>query len=163
MLMNVEGSRIGLTPLREYDVINLRVPESEVGILLRRRGFLPAYHMAAREWVTILLDGTVPMEELLQLLDRSFRLTGEAAGFQLAGADGVFYPAAASFAPNRITLTAEAVPRPEYARYAWTNYLAPVTVFGMNGLPLAPFRTDSFGAQTAENTEKRNAPSASAE
>ena len=80
MLMNVEGSRIGLTPLREYDVINLRVPESEVGILLRRRGFLPAYHMAAREWVTILLDGTVPMEELLQLLDRSFRLTGEEAG-----------------------------------------------------------------------------------
>ena len=92
-----------------------------------------------------------------------FRLTGEVTGFQLAGADGVFYPAAASFAPNRITLTAEAVPRPEYARYAWTNYLAPVTVFGMNGLPLAPFRTDSFGAQTAENTEKRNAPSASAE
>ena len=70
-----------------------------------------------------------------------FRLTGEAAGFELAGADGVFHPANAAFAPDCITLTAKDVPAPQFARYAWTNYMQ-VTVFGMNGLPLAPFRTD---------------------
>ena len=70
-----------------------------------------------------------------------FCLKGEAAGFELAGADGVFHPANAAFAPDCITLTAKNVPAPQYARYAWTNYMQ-VTVFGMNGLPLAPFRTD---------------------
>ena len=70
-----------------------------------------------------------------------FRLTGDAAGFELAGADGIFYPADAAFAPDCITLTAKAVAAPRYARYAWTNYME-VSVYGMNGLPLMPFRTD---------------------
>ena len=70
-----------------------------------------------------------------------FRLTGDAAGFELAGADGIFYPADAAFSPDCITLTAKAVAAPRYARYAWTNYME-VSVYGMNGLPLMPFRTD---------------------
>ena len=67
-------------------------------------------------------------------------LKGEPTGFELAGADGEFYPAAAAFAPGCITLTAKAVAEPRFARYAWSNYTE-VTVFGRNGLPLAPFRT----------------------
>jgi sialate O-acetylesterase len=70
-----------------------------------------------------------------------FRLTGDAAGFELAGADGIFYPADAAFAPDCITLTAKQVAAPRYARYAWTNYTE-VSVYGMNRLPLMPFRTD---------------------
>lgn len=91
-----------------------------------------------------------------------FRLTGEAVGFELAGADGVFYPAAAVFAPDCITLTAKEVAKPAYARYAWTNYME-VTVYGMNGLPLAPFRTDHFALGQEISAEKKNLPSASME
>ena len=80
LLMNVEGSRIGLEPMREYELINLRVPEEEVPQLLRRKGFLPAYHMTAREWVAILLnEETISIEELLQMLDRSYQLTRQPA------------------------------------------------------------------------------------
>lgn len=75
MLMNVEGSRLGLEPVREYDVINLRVPREEIPDLLRRKGFLPAYHMAAHEWVTILLNENVSLEEVLRMLDRSYEIT----------------------------------------------------------------------------------------
>jgi len=97
---------------------------------------------------------------LVQNASDGFRLTGEPAGFELAGADGVFYPAHPVFGQNCITLTAPEVPAPVYARYAWTNYME-VTVFGMNGLPLAPFRTDRFSAEQCADTEKKNAPSAS--
>lgn len=69
-----------------------------------------------------------------------FRVTGEPDGFEIAGADGVFRPAKAMFGENLILLTADAVPEPVSARYAWANYM-PVSVFGANGLPLAPFRT----------------------
>ena len=89
-----------------------------------------------------------------------FRLTGEAVGFELAGADGIFYPAAAVFSPDCITLTAKEVAAPKFARYAWTNYME-VTVYGMNGLPLAPFRTDHFALSQEISTEKKNLPSAS--
>ena len=87
-----------------------------------------------------------------------FMLKGEPCGFEVAGADGVYYPAKAVLMPDCIELTAEEVPAPQYARYAWTNFME-VTVFGRNGLPLAPFRTDTLTAEMQAGTEKRNAPS----
>ncbi len=72
-----------------------------------------------------------------------FRVDGAATGFALAGADGIFHPAEAECLPDCIVLTAKDVPAPKFARYAWTNFMK-VTVFGKNGLPLAPFRTDRF-------------------
>lgn len=59
--------------------------------------------------------------------------------FELAGQDGVYKPAKAEFEKDgTIVLTADGIAAPCRARYAWTNYGA-VTVFGKNGLPLAPF------------------------
>lgn len=65
------------------------------------------------------------------------------AGFELAGADGVFRLAEAVMTGNKIFLRAEEVQEPVMARYLWTNY-GEVNVFGANGLPMAPFRTHYF-------------------
>ena len=85
-------------------------------------------------------------------------------GFELAGSDGVFYPADFVFGKgegasssslegkNTITLTSSKVPSPVCARYGWYNYF-PVTVYGKNGLPLAPFRT----SQDNENKASEHA------
>ena len=63
-------------------------------------------------------------------------------GFEVQHRDGNWQPAIATpFCENGvygIRLTAIFVPQPVHARYAWANW-APVTVFGANGLPLAPF------------------------
>ncbi len=68
-------------------------------------------------------------------------------GFEIAGADGVYYPAEFAFGGsdsnrNTIILCNEKVKNPVFARYAWYNY-GPVRVYGKNGLPLAPFRTST--------------------
>ena len=44
--------------------------------LYKREGFLPAWNMNQNNWVTILLDGTVPDEEILAYLDSSFADAG---------------------------------------------------------------------------------------
>ncbi|MCR5600405.1 MAG: sialate O-acetylesterase [Ruminococcus sp.] len=62
-------------------------------------------------------------------------------GFELAGADGVFCPAKAKVALPYIELTCDEVKIPVAARFKWINY-ADVNLFGVNGLPLPPFRTD---------------------
>ena len=64
-------------------------------------------------------------------------------GFEIAGSDGIFYPAAYKLGQsekdfNTITLSSPLVKNPISARYAWYNY-GPVNIFGKNGLPLAPF------------------------
>ena len=61
-------------------------------------------------------------------------------GFELAGADGVYKTAAAEIKGNTIVLRSEEVAKPVSARYMWVGY-GEVTLFGANGLPVAPFRT----------------------
>ena len=64
-------------------------------------------------------------------------------GFELAGADGKFEKADVFFEENKAFLKAGNIKDPVMARYLWTNYCE-VSVFGKNGLPMAPFRTHSF-------------------
>ena len=74
-------------------------------------------------------------------------------GFEVAGIDGVYYPAKFAFGGtdshlNTIILCSSKVPQPVFARYAWYNY-GPSPVFGKNALPLSPFRTSQNDGATA--------------
>lgn len=73
--------------------------------------------------------------------EKGFEIKGEAVGFELAGEDENYCPAEIEFRNSKIFLYSPKVSNPLYARYNWTNY-GEVTVFGKNGIPLAPFRTD---------------------
>ncbi|MCH5267012.1 MAG: sialate O-acetylesterase [Lachnospiraceae bacterium] len=61
-------------------------------------------------------------------------------GFELAGRDKVYHTANAVLQGEEIVVTCDAVEEPVYGRFCWTNY-RPVTLFGANGIPVAPFRT----------------------
>ena len=79
-------------------------------------------------------------------------VSADFTGFEIAGRDGVYYPAEYSFGTekgklNTITLKSAKVPEPAFARYAWYNY-GPVTIYGKNGLPVAPFRTSTQDTKT---------------
>ena len=79
ILMRVKRARLGLD-LRDdtpVDVMNVKCAPELIGALRMQEGILPAYHMNKRHWITILLDGTVPLEEICGLLDLSFELTGK--------------------------------------------------------------------------------------
>lgn len=60
--------------------------------------------------------------------------------FELAGADGIYHPAAAMLEGSTIVLRSSAVPAPTQVRYLWVDYRESIPLFGKNGLPLAPFR-----------------------
>ena len=65
---------------------------------------------------------------------------GEPDLFEVAGEDGVYFPAKAELDWNKIHLSAEGVAHPVKARYAWVNW-GEVHVFAPHTphLPLAPF------------------------
>lgn len=69
-----------------------------------------------------------------------FSVKGNPEGFEVAGEDREYRNANADIRGSRIFLSSPEVKEPLYARYCWTNY-GNVTVFGKNGIPLAPFRT----------------------
>ncbi len=65
------------------------------------------------------------------------------SGFELAGEDREFHPAAAKIEKGSVLVTSPDVPAPIAVRYAWRN--APVAgLFNGEGLPAVPFRTDTW-------------------
>ena len=77
--------------------------------------------------------------------NQGLTLAEDFTGFEVAGSDGVWYPASFAFGGtdgklNSIVLCSKKVSRPLAARYGWYNY-GPVTIYGKNGLPLCPFQT----------------------
>lgn len=65
-------------------------------------------------------------------------------GFEIAGEDRVFYPAEASKWQLKITVWSDKVKNPVAVRYMFHNYCEAGNVKNMFGVPLAPFRTDSW-------------------
>jgi sialate O-acetylesterase len=66
-------------------------------------------------------------------------------GFEMAGADKVFYPAKAEIdtKTTRLAVWCDKVPEPVAVRYAYKNY-AKASIFSLSGIPVAPFRTDNW-------------------
>ncbi len=56
--------------------VNLKTPPDEAWLLRETYAgsVLPGYHMNKRHWNTVLLDGTVPDEVIVQMLDESYNL-----------------------------------------------------------------------------------------
>lgn len=75
LMMSVERARLGLEGAGAVDILNLKIDPLLIGVLRRREGFLPAYHMNKEHWITLLLDDAVERDEGLQLLEMSYRMT----------------------------------------------------------------------------------------
>lgn len=57
------------------DILNVKIQPDTRDLLLMKEGFFPAYHMNKKHWITILLDGTVDVDAIADLLDKSYDLT----------------------------------------------------------------------------------------
>jgi sialate O-acetylesterase len=66
-------------------------------------------------------------------------------GFEIAGADKVFYPANAEIetSTTRLAVSSDKVADPVAVRYAYKNYCE-ASIFSVSGIPAAPFRTDNW-------------------
>ncbi len=66
---------------------------------------------------------------------------GALRGFVVAGADGVFHPAAAEIRGDRVIVSSPEVARPVAVRYGWDKFFR-VNLANREGFPAVPFRTD---------------------
>lgn len=80
------------------------------------------------------------MELCFDYAEDGFDVRGELCGFEIAGDDKQFVAADVKIEGNRIFISSDKVTQPRYARYDCFNW-CDVSIFGKNGIPLAPFRT----------------------
>jgi len=76
LIAGVPREKLGLSGAERVDVLNVKLGDPLLTeVLLRQPGFYPGYHMHHENWISILLDGTVPFEQVTELLDRGFAAT----------------------------------------------------------------------------------------
>lgn len=75
IIMYVPYRKIGIDKAGNANIINIKCGEMMTGSLLKMAGFRPAWHMNKKNWITILLDGTVPLNDIMDNVALSYALT----------------------------------------------------------------------------------------
>ena len=73
-LLIMSRRKLGLDSDEPVEILDLRIPPEKVEDTIDFRGYFPGFHMNKRHWYTILLDGTVPPEEIFPQIDRSYQM-----------------------------------------------------------------------------------------
>ena len=73
-VFKVAGRMFALVPLGELPgSVSLKCdPHLAAGLRARYEAITPGYHLNKRHWNTVVLDGSVPAEELAELIDHSY-------------------------------------------------------------------------------------------
>ena len=72
IIMAVSRSRLGFSGEETVDVLNIKCGPILSGSLRMQPGFFPAYHMNKQNWISIILDGSVPDDKIFPLLGLSY-------------------------------------------------------------------------------------------
>lgn len=77
LITNISKKKLGMTEEEFTDILNVKCDPLLICSLLNDKGFFPAYHMNKKNWITILLDGSVSEDKIFKLLASSFELTNK--------------------------------------------------------------------------------------
>lgn len=75
IIMDVTYKKVGINSNEIVNVMNIKVPTEDIENLLKEPGIVPAYHMNKKHWISILLDGSIDINRIIELIDISFNLT----------------------------------------------------------------------------------------
>jgi predicted DNA-binding protein (MmcQ/YjbR family) len=74
-MLVLEKSKLGVPSDEIIDIIDLRAMPDDIDHLMDGVGYFPGFHMNKDNWITICLDGSVPIEEIFDRIDESYYLT----------------------------------------------------------------------------------------
>jgi predicted DNA-binding protein (MmcQ/YjbR family) len=75
LVFKVGGKMFALTGIEQFKSINLKCdPERAIELREEYSGILPGYHMSKKHWNTVMMDGSVPMKLIKQMIDDSYDL-----------------------------------------------------------------------------------------
>ena len=74
VILTISKRKFNLDSDELVEVINLHNSPEEIEKLIDNKRYFPAYHMNKKHWCTICLDGTVELEKIYKLIDKSYEL-----------------------------------------------------------------------------------------
>ncbi len=130
------GDQLDIHPLRKRDV----------GKRLALRALSDVYALPVEGRGPTALSAAVRGDELVVRFAHAGGLKsvdGAPAGWEVAGADGFFYPAQARIEAEQVAVRASEVPQPRFVRYAWLDCPDAANCYNAADLPMTPFRLEA--------------------
>lgn len=76
LVMDVHRRNLGLDGDEIVDILNVKLSDPLlVDLLVQQPGYFRGYHISRGNWASILLDGTVPFDDVCRWLDESYMTT----------------------------------------------------------------------------------------
>ena len=72
--MTVLPKRLGLDGDEPIEIVDLRFDVDELPRKIDGKSYFAGYHMNKKHWITILLDGSVALDEILDCVEKSYAL-----------------------------------------------------------------------------------------
>lgn len=74
ILGSLPKSKLGVKSKETSDVINLKCDPVFTYAVVDNIRIFPGFHMNKEHWISVLLDGTVPIDQIKMLIDMSYEL-----------------------------------------------------------------------------------------
>ena len=80
-LLTVSARKLGIDSDEILEVLDLRMRPEEADALMGRAGYYPGYHMNKKHWFSVLLDGSLPFDEVCRRVEESYCLAKKKSPF----------------------------------------------------------------------------------
>lgn len=74
VILTVKCSKLGLDGDNIEEVLDIRASVEDVPELLTHKNIFTAYHMNKKSWITVILNGSMPIKEIFERIDKSYEL-----------------------------------------------------------------------------------------
>ncbi|MDR3158285.1 MAG: MmcQ/YjbR family DNA-binding protein [Zoogloeaceae bacterium] len=76
-LLVLSKRKLGIDSDDIVDILDLRMSSNDIESTVDHKKYYPGYHMNKKHWVTICLDGSVPVNEIFEQIDASYKLASK--------------------------------------------------------------------------------------
>lgn len=75
LLLTVSKRKLGIDSDDIVEIIDLRYQKEKVDEIINGKNIYPGYHMNKKSWITIILDDSIAIDEIYDLIDNSYELS----------------------------------------------------------------------------------------
>lgn len=75
ILMTISEGKIKDGSKKIVEIIDLKCDKERTSAIVDNKLFFPGYHMNKKSWITVILDDSVPTEDIFELIDDSYKLS----------------------------------------------------------------------------------------
>ena len=74
VIMTIPRKKLGLDSSEPVEILDLRIDPARMAETVDHERYFPGWHMNKKTWYTVILDGSVPTEEICRRIDESYHL-----------------------------------------------------------------------------------------